>query len=77
MSQRTKRQMAPPPDQDRPAPTPAPAYQTGSAPAPTLHSSAHIPALLCGGATVPTPGGQSGNPLGDLFLYTRLLVDPC
>ena len=76
MSRRTKRQMAPPPDQDRPAPT-APAYQTGSAPAPTLHSSAHIPALLCGGATVPTPGGQSDNPLGDLFLYTRLLVDPC
>ena len=73
MNQRTKRQMAPPPDQDRPAP----AYLTGSAPAPTLHSSAHIPALLCGGATVPTPGGQSGNPLGDLFLYTRLLVDPC
>jgi hypothetical protein len=67
--------MASPPHQDGPAPTPVPAYQTGSAPAPTLDSSSL--ALLCGGAAVPTLGGQSGNPLGDLFLYTRLLKDPC
>ncbi|XP_066395262.1 glutathione S-transferase T3-like isoform X2 [Miscanthus floridulus] len=60
MSSRSKRQMAPPPPvQDGPACTFAPASQTGSAPAPTLHSSA--PALLYGGgaAAVPTPGSQS------------------
>ncbi|CAA0814519.1 Unknown protein [Striga hermonthica] len=56
MSRRTYRQMAPPPDEDGSALTTAPAYQFGSAPAPTLHASARIP------ATGPNLGGQPGIP---------------
>jgi hypothetical protein len=57
-----------PPVQDEAAPAPTPASQTRSAPAPTLHPSA----VVCGaGASIPTPGGQPGNPLGNLFFFIQ------
>ncbi|XP_039848103.1 uncharacterized protein LOC120707292 [Panicum virgatum] len=55
MSGRTKRAMAPPPNQTGSAPS----YHIGSAPASANQVPTPVPAFLGGGSTIPSTGGQA------------------
>ena len=57
MSGRTKRAMAPPPDQTGSAPS----YHIGSAPASANQVPTPVPAFLGGGSTIPSTASQAGN----------------